>query len=575
MIRKSLAATLAALALTACTSTPPPEPAPVADAATSRTIQNGALIGYAEGGAHVWRAIPFAAPPQGDLRWRAPRPPASWEGVREALTSAAPCPQRITFLHQMPDRMGELLGEEDCLYLDVYAPAMSAEAAAQTRLPVMMWIHGGSNMWGSAAAYNGATLAARRNVIVVVVQYRLGPLGWMAHPALRADPEFPEDASANFGNLDTIRALEWIRDNVSVFGGDPGRVTIFGESAGGHDVAALIASPRAAGLFHRAIVQSGSFDTVPLAEAENGSEDFAFFGRSIAQSIAPGEASAEALRAAPLQAVFDAIKSDDPNAEIPRVIADGVILPPDGIRAALADPARYNAVPIMTGTNRDETRLFNAFTPELSYRLFGLFPRAKDETLYERVSTYQSRMWRADAVDAPAQAMTAGGHPNVYAYRFDWDEQGRILFSDLSLLLGAAHAIEIPFVFGHFELLGQFDRYAFTEKNAPGRLALSEAMMGYWANFAATGDPGRGPDGSLPQWNAWTNAGAPNLMVFDTEAGGGVRMIADLESPARVAADLFADQALENDAIKCRVFAATAFWNDELDGADAGRCPGG
>ena len=267
-----IVALLAVLALSACsTATGKAAAPPATDPATARTLSEGGVLGYVDAptGAHVWRAIPFAAPPVGDLRWRAPRPPAPWTAQRVSVKPAPWCPQQLSALDGVPkEKWGDIVGQEDCLYLDVYAPPMAADAASRAKLPVMMWIHGGSNTWGRADQYDGAALAARYKVVVVVIQYRIGALGWMAMDALRQGGTLPDDASPNFGTLDQIRALEWIRQDIGAFGGDAGRVTIFGESAGGQNVATLLTSPRAGGLFQRAIIQSGSFRSTPIQEAE-------------------------------------------------------------------------------------------------------------------------------------------------------------------------------------------------------------------------------------------------------------------------------------------------------------------
>lgn len=542
----------------------------VAQARPERVISTGTLAGVAEGGAEAWRAIPYAAPPVGDLRWRAPRKPAAWQGVRDAAKPAPWCPQALSALDGVPRKdWGKLVGQEDCLTLDVYAPFMRAAEAKTAKLPVMVWIHGGSNVWGRAQQYNGAALAERERVMVVVVQYRLGPLGWLAHPALRADPQIVDDASANFAQLDHIRALEWVRDEIGAFGGDPGRVTIFGESAGGHNVAALLVSPRAKGLFHRAIVQSGSFRTVPLAKAEGADGDAQDTGRGIATRLLKGApATGAALRAAPVDAVFKAYDTSREGRDLPRVIADGVTLPRDGIAAALADPARRNSVPTILGTTRDEMKLFNALNPALSKRTFGVFPQARDKALFEAMSLYPSRNWRATAVDAPAAILTSTGHADVWTYRFDWADQGRFLLTDLSQMLGAAHSMEIPFVFGRFQFFGAFDRYMFTRDNEAGRLELSGRMMNHWAAFARSGDPGNG-------WARYQPTGsAPSIKLFNAPAAGGSRMIADRETQARVLADLFADASLKTDARRCQVFKVMLAWNPEMAGKDAGRCSG-
>jgi para-nitrobenzyl esterase len=569
-------AVLAALLLSACAGAKATTVAPpTAAGETARSISTGKLVGYVDQGtgAYAWKAIPFAAPPVGELRWRAPRPPQAWQGERVSTKPAPWCPQILSALDGVDKaRIGQIVGQEDCLYLDVYTPPMAADAASAARLPVMMWIHGGSNTWGRAEQYDGSALAARFNVVVVVVQYRLGPLGWLALDKVREGGTLPEDASANFGTLDHIRALEWIRDEIGAFGGDASRVTVFGESAGGHNVAALLASPRAKGLFQRAIVQSGSFRSTPLAEAEGLEGDRADSARVVAPKIV-GQGkpvTGEALRAAPMAAVFAAYDTSREGYDPPRVIADGVVLPAAGVSSNLGTPDAYNSVPVITGTNRDEMKLFNALNPQLTKSLFGLFPVARDKDFYEAAAAYPSRMWRVNAVDTPAAAMTNGGAEAVWAYRFDWDEEGSLLFTDLGQLLGAGHSLEIPFVFGHFKLLGNFDKYAFTKGNAPDRIVLSDSMMSYWVNFATTGKPGRGVKGDLPEWKAWSNApGKERLMIFDTPKGGGVRMSKDQESAARIIADIKADPTLKTDAQRCEIIKRTARDNAEIAAAAA------
>lgn len=568
---KRLVLVLAALCLSACsTAAKTATELPGANPATSRALPQGPVIGYvdADTGAHAWRAIPFAKPPVGDLRWRAPRPAEGWSQERISTKPAPWCPQILSAMDGVPKaQYGEIAGQEDCLYLDVYAPPMTAAEAAAARLPVMVWIHGGSNTWGRAEQYNGSALAARFKVVVVVVQYRLGALGWLAHPALREGGSLADDASPNFGMLDQIRALEWVRDDVAAFGGDTSRVTIFGESAGGHNVAALVASPRAKGLFQRAIIQSGSFRSEPMAVAEGEKGKKPQSGLAVAERLigADQPATGAALRAVPVKAIYDAYRVEGRDVDPYRVIADGITLPAAGLDSVIDNPTAYNSVPVMTGTNRDEMKLFNALNPKMVKYVLGVLPMARDKALYEAASLYPSRMWRANAVDAPASRMVDGGHAPVWAYRFDWDEEGKVLFTDLGQLLGAGHSLEIPFVFGHFKILGRFDRFAFTKANAPGRIALSDAMMSYWVNFAATGAPGRGVDGRQPEWKSWTNApDADRLMVFDSTADSGVRMIKGQESGERIVRDLMADPTIPTMDQRCAILAGVTRDHPEL-----------
>ena len=515
----------------------------MSDPATRVETGNGTLVGYvADTGAHVWRAVPYAAPPVDDLRWRAPRPAANWTGERESITAPDFCPQLANGLSAdlAGADEGDLVGNEDCLFLDIYAPP-GAE-----NLPVMMWIHGGSNTWGWADQYDGAQLAMDQNVVVVVVQYRLGPLGFFSHPALREEAQIDADRAANFATLDQIAALEWIRDSIAPFGGDAGTVTIFGESAGGTNVAALLGSPMASGLFHRAIIQSGSANALSAPEAEGLSGDEINGSINTAPRFTQGDVSASSLRSASVNAIYsayrvqDGVYSDEGGTiDVPTVIADGVTIPEGGLMQAFANPDTFNAVPVITGTNRDEVKLYNGLNPELVSRRLGIFFHIRDDDLFEAASEYQSRIWAINAVDEIAAAMTAGGHEDVWAYRFDWDEGGSNIFLDSAKVFGAMHSMEIPFVFNKFEFFGsRLDPIVFNDDNADSRVALAREMGSYWVRFARQGDPGS-------DWTSWNEG--PARMRFDTVAGGGSVMMAGEFTIEGLANDISTDERLTAD----------------------------
>lgn len=551
---------LAGLVLAACSQD---TDQPVADPATQIVLDGqGTATGFvADTGAHVWLGLPYAAPPVGDLRWRATRPSMGWQGNRDAIDHAARCPQ-ITNVLDEPEGLepGLLAGEEDCLYLDIYAPPDA------DNLPVMVWIHGGSNVWGRSSEYDGSQLAMDQNVIIVAVQYRLGPLGWMSAPELRAAAEIPEDRAANFALLDLTEALRWVQAHADAFGGDTGRVTIFGESAGGHNVAALLASPLAEGLFHRAIIQSGSAATVTRAEAEGRSGDLANASGDVLGRIVDGPVRADALRAARVEDVFAALDlSGGSHYEMPRMIEDGITVPEGGIRAALASPDTFNAVPVITGTNRDEMRLFNALNPELTSRTLGVFIRPRDRDYYAALSDYQSAMWAVGAVDDLASVMTEGGHDDVWAYRFDWDEGAANLLVDTRFMLGAAHAMEIPFVFNRFELFGRLDPFLFNDRNAEGRAALARQMGQHWADFARAGDPGG-------EWARWSERAT--RMRFDTPADDGPELVTGRTDLADLA-DALASDARVDGAERCRIAEAMGdrFFGDGASVAERLDCP--
>ena len=239
-----------------------------------RSVSTGTLVGFEDRKhTHAWLGIPYAAPPVGPLRWRAPRPAAAWAGARSSVRFGAPCPQIGNPISATPhSTQGQVVGSEDCLTLNVWSRAHAPEDVPRgaQRRPVMVWIHGGGNSIGTSATYESVrNLVAKHDVVVVTVNYRLGVLGWFRHPALESDGETPEDRSGNYGTLDLLQALGWVKENISVFGGDPGNVTLFGESAGGMNIYALLVSPLAKGLFHRAIAQSGLPSSYAVSEAQN------------------------------------------------------------------------------------------------------------------------------------------------------------------------------------------------------------------------------------------------------------------------------------------------------------------
>ncbi len=541
-----------AFSVFACSKQAPPDP--IADDTTRRTVAQGEIVGFTTAdGAHSWRAIPFAAPPVGDLRWRAPRPSARWDGVRDATRFAERCMQLSNRLNESEGiKPGKIIGSEDCLYLDVYAPP----DAEGKDLPVMVWIHGGANVWGRASNYEGSRLAINENVIIVAVQYRVGPFGFFAHDYLRDTADAPEDATANFAILDLVASLEWVRENIAAFGGDAETVTIFGESAGGANVAALMASPLASGLFHRAIIQSGSFSSTPLEKAEG---DHRNASSNIVERI--DVTNANELRNVEPTHLFEAYMDGAFSfLDMPTMIADGVSIPPYPMREAFTSLDGFNAVPVITGTNRDEMKFFYFGDPKFVKRKFFLFPVPRDRIFWDRLNHYMARVWRITAVDRSAAAMTAAGHDQVYAYRFDWDESGRFVFSDFGELVGAGHAVEIPFVFNRFTFFGErYDKIFFEEETFETREALSRAMGAYWAAFARTGDPGAagGPD-----WTPWPQEGAA-LMRLDSSNDGGVGVIDDVDSIEQLTRDLTADAQLDQKS-RCAIVAEIEIWDSEF-----------
>jgi len=396
----AVALALAAALLLGCA-----HPPPTRDAASRRTPAAGPVVGFTSAyGAHAWLGIPYAAPPVGALRWRAPRPAPVWESERAALAHGPACAQLGSALGG-PEGVAadEPGGSEDCLYLDVYAPRMAPHELPRgaRRLPVMVWIHGGSNVSGSNAFYDGGRLAEEQGVVVVVVNYRLGPMGWLRHAALREGASAAE-ASGNFGTLDTIRALEWVRDDIAAFGGDPGRVTVFGESAGGQNVYALLLSPLARGLFQRAIVESGGLwmatpenaenavDDTPPGDASSSNEvlmrlvqrDGLADDRAAARALLAGWSPARTaryMRSLSAARWLQAYEVDGQSrlSDMPKVFRDGVVLPSEAPMESFA-AGRFAHVPLIVGTNRDENKLFLFFDDAQVGRWLGVVPRIRN-----------------------------------------------------------------------------------------------------------------------------------------------------------------------------------------------------
>jgi para-nitrobenzyl esterase len=444
----------------------------------------------------VYRGIPFAAPPVGDLRWQPPQPPASWQGVRDAKEYRSAC-------WQMPYAAGSIYQatlpplNEDCLYLNIWTAARSAK----DRLPVMVWIHGGGFTRGSgaSASYDGENLA-RKGVVLVTINYRLGIFGFMAHPELTAESE--HHASGNYGLQDQVAALEWVQKNIAAFGGDPKNVTIFGESAGSWAVNALMASPLAKGLFQRVIGESGgNFSPMrSLAEAEKAG--------------AKMDASIKALRAKPAE---ELLKSNEP---VTRAIVDGWVLPQD-VNTIFAQ-GKQNDVPLIVGSNADEgTSLApqgantkaSGFTGSarqsygaLSDGFLKTYPAGTDEqavsSFYaayrDRTFGWEMRTW--------ARLATKTGHHPVYLYYFSHRPPG-----PQRDRLRAFHASEIPYVFGNFV-------WQFPWEEADHR--LSDVVSTYWVNFARTGNPnGASPNGSgLVRWPVYDPGKDQALEIGDTIA---------------------------------------------------------
>ena len=492
-------------------------------------------------GANVWRGIRYAAPPTGDLRWKAPRPPAPIEGIFKATKFGERCPQiasRVELFNGYT--AGQLIGSEDCLSVNVYAPRWTDSPPS---LPVMVWVHGGNNQRGHGGLYDGSRLAAKYQVILVTLQYRLGPLGYFSHAENRMRADSLLDQSANFALLDIIAGLEWVQRNIGVFGGDPHRVTLFGESAGAINTLSLLASPLAKGLFHRAIVQSGGARSFSLDEAEKLHPNSS---GNIVQKLGGFD---QALTT-PTAELFKAYGPDE-NGEyqFPSIISDGISLPTQPLLTALGSSDQLNKVPLIIGANRDEVKSWQAMDENLVHSPLSLMWRPKDKTFYNTRASYLSRLWNARGVDHVVKAMMRAGHEDIYAYRFDWDENAQLFHLDFATLFGAAHTVELKFVFGSNSIFSVMAPFLFPLKSYGSQQELTFYFQKYWTNLAKTGDPNRanetvqliGSPKGLPQW---LPAYYQQRLIFDSPKSGGTRMMAGFEFVDDIASDLSQDMSI-------------------------------
>jgi para-nitrobenzyl esterase len=563
---RGLCMSAALLLLQACSHT----------AATMSATQRGTAFGPVIGtddraatGTYSWKGVPFAKPPIGSLRWRAPVDPEPWTTARRATDFGSACVQTGRLygpgLNNRYDAtigatLGQTLGSEDCLTLNIWEPA----AGSARPRPVIVWVYGGSNITGYTAdpVYDGAHLARTADAVVVSVNYRLGIFGFLNLAQLK--PGVPADDSGNFALLDLVKALEFVQKNIASFGGDPGRVTLMGESAGAVNVYALMTSPMLSGkspqLFHRVVALSGGLSTaatlppgsIPgvLPSSVWATRGQALLAHSlIADGMVPDEAAAKAYLAGRTpQQIAEYLRGKSPDALLTTVrtrlaplgmsasnpIPDGTVVATDPIAGVRA--GRYVRVPVLAGSTRDETKLFPgllALRPSLGgvsgrliddARVFSIAHKYDPEgpptmriedwipaqylpvdtpgTGFNARAQELNRIWFTAIRDDMLNALQTQ-QSSIWLYQFDWDELPRP-FDDI---FGAAHAFDLPFIFGNFGP-SLFANISFTKANRPGRVALSEAMMKSLGAFAHRGDPNHPALGTA--WRPW-----PSRILFD------------------------------------------------------------
>ena len=473
-------------------------------AADAVHVTGGIIEGLREAGIRVFKGVPFAAPPVGELRWQAPQPVQPWEGVRKADEWGARCMQGPVFGAPLRSRDSEM--SEDCLYLNVWTPARTADE----KLPVLVVFHGGGFAAGSGSeARTGGEWFARQGIVVVAPNYRLSVFGFLAHPELTA--ESSGRGSGNYGMLDQVAALEWVRDNIAAFGGDPANVTINGESAGSMSVSALMASPLSKNLVHKAIGQSGAFfssptDDMSLKPLEDKEQDGLLFAASV------GADSLSELRALPAQKLLDTVMQAGGWGYSPGL--DNHFLPRDV--ASIYAAGDQADIPLLAGWTSSELGMSIVFNPEKptvstfkaqlkkqfsdAYeQALAVYPAPDDEQVLQTAADLASDLFISYATWKWIETHRNTADAPVYRYRFD-----RVLPDDPASRFGALHASDIEYAFN-----------TLTTKEAAWQVEdfrVAEVMATALANFVKTGDPNG--DG-VPTWPQFEPNG--QVMYFDTE----------------------------------------------------------
>ena len=470
----------------------------------------GLVRGVETADVRAFRGIPYAAPPTGGARWQPPGPVARWEGVRDASAFAPHCAQPAS-------PFGTASVSEDCLYLNVYTPKDGFLHRDLLRgHPVMVWMHGGALLVGESDGYDPTRLVDAGDVIVVTINYRLGALGFMAHSALTA--ESPDHVSGNYGLLDQQAALRWVQRNIARFGGDPHRVTIFGESAGGSSVTAHLASPLAAGLFQRAIVESGAYLLAPSTLAV-GEER----GQALADRAGCPDQTAACLRALPVPTLL-ANQGPSPSAQ---PVIDGLVLT-QAPRTAF-ESGQFNQVPVLEGSNHDEWRLFVALNIELVAGPVTPegYPAAIAATLGipEAATAPFAAEYPLEDHASPGEALAALGtdgvfacnarraelllsaHVPTYAFEFNDEDAPQRFLPPVSFPYGAYHAAEVQYLFDSPSRVP-------SEPLDQDQQQLAAAMVDYWTTFARTGQPNRPGRRFWPRFRA----DSERVLSLDTPA---------------------------------------------------------
>lgn len=504
--------------------------------------QSGNYLGIEATDLYVFKGIPYAEPPVGDLRWRAPRDVEYLDAIIDATEFKNECVQPKDNSSIFNRNLST--GDEDCLYLNIYVPK-NQNSLNKNKFPVMYWIHGGSNIWGAGSDYDFSNLATSQQVIVVTINYRLGLFGWFASPFFAETGE-DLDKSYNFGHLDIIKGLEWVNQNISSFGGDKNNVTIFGESAGGSNTLTMIASPLAEGLFHKAISQSGYVSSYSAEYAESISELSSknIFAEDI-KYLTDSNEIVDYLQGLTQTEVYEkyiATAEKYVYPITPITMRDGIVVPKEGVYKALekADPDLI----VVAGTNKDEMNYWfvnSEYFYDTSFEIRRTLKRS--EANLRSWNKFRSAIWRYKGAEEPLRRMSKS-NDNLYSYRLDWDEEDDGIFGDYSLFVGAAHGIDVPFISNSFDM-EQIPWYIknilFPESSAEGRDALSSLMMRYWGNIAKYGDPNVFVS---QKWEKFT-ANDNQMIILDNPGDPNFGMVTNPVVPKTLLKEIESDSALE------------------------------
>ena len=534
----------------------------IAHAEIKVETSSGIVDGYKKGRVIYWDDIPYAKPPIDQLRWKAPRTINNSKNIISSKENNY-CVQRPSSLGG-PGGEGLYVGTEDCLYLDISATARKKSEL----LPVMFWIHGGGNTSGLKDLYDFNKMVRRHNVIVVRINYRLGPFGWFTHPSIQ-DFQTDLDKTSNFGTLDIIAALHWVKENISLFGGDPDNVTIFGESAGGHNVFSLLVSDKSKGLFHKAISMSGYTTSISPKDAyvqNDKSSTSSHTSSEIVKKIIKelsneketysNEEIRDILLNLSTQEFFEHYANRETYEEIPLLTSDNIVIPEAGLRASLFNKDIVNKVPTIAGSNRDEVKLWLAtaeYFVELDFSAVGSLlnipnVKLKDEDAFEAFNYYRSSAWKIRGVDIPLKGLYESGNSNLYAYQYDWDDHRRYVVADFKKLIGAAHATEIPLLAGNAKLVGGYPLSDLIYPAGRSRLFTSRNMMRFWTNFAKSGEPGMSTNSI--RWSSIieNNEFGSSYIVIDNK--NNLKVKEDKKTFKSLAKELFEDSRV-NELEKC------------------------